>query len=263
MDTIKDFQKNRDAGKKITMVTCYDYWSACIINESEIDAVLVGDSTAMVMHGYKTTVNADVDMIAYHTRAVRKGLPDKLLIADMPFLAHKKSREFLVESIDKLFKSGAQAIKIEGAGDTLYDIEYLTNSGIPVMGHVGLTPQSVHKFGGFKLQGKKEDTAQKILEDAKALAKAGCFAIVLEMIPSNLAKQITDEINIPTIGIGAGKFTSGQILVLQDLLGLTKAFSPKFLRKYLNGYELIKNALNEYSADVKKESFPSEVESYK
>lgn len=262
MKTITEFSKYKSEQKKISMVTCYDYWSAQIIDESEIDAVLVGDSVAMVMHGFDTTINADVSMLAFHVAAVHRGLKNKFLVADMPFLAHKKSRTFLVESVDQLFKAGAQAVKIEGAGETLNDIEYLVKSGIPVMGHLGLTPQSVHQFGGFKLQGKQNEAALKMLEDAKALEQAGCFSIVLEMVPSELAKSITETLSIPTIGIGAGQFTSGQILVLQDLLGLTKAFSPKFLRKYLNGYDLIKNALDNFSVDVKQEKFPSKVESY-
>lgn len=262
MKTINDFQKQYALDKKITMVTCYDYWSAMIIDESDVDAVLVGDSVAMVMHGYETTVNADVEMIRFHTAAVRRGLKSKFLVADMPFLAHKKSREYLVDSVDRLFKAGAQAVKIEGADDTLYDIEYLVKSGVPVMGHVGLTPQSVHKLGGFKLQGASDQSARKIIADVKALRQAGCFAVVLEMIPSELAREITEAVDIPTIGIGAGKYTSGQILVLQDMLGMTKAFSPKFLRKYFDGFNVIKNALNEYNADVKTANFPSEVESY-
>lgn len=262
MKTITEFSKYKSEQKKISMVTCYDYWSAQIIDESEIDAVLVGDSVAMVMHGFDTTINADVSMLAFHVAAVHRGLKNKFLVADMPFLAHKKSRTFLIESVDQLFKAGAQAVKIEGAGETLNDIEYLVKSGIPVMGHLGLTPQSVHQFGGFKLQGKQNEAALKMLEDAKLLEQAGCFSIVLEMVPSELAKSITETLNIPTIGIGAGQFTSGQILVLQDLLGLTKAFSPKFLRKYLNGYDLIKNALDNFSVDVKQEKFPSKVESY-
>ncbi len=262
MKTITEFSKYKSEQKKISMITCYDYWSAQIIDESEIDAVLVGDSVAMVMHGFDTTINADVSMLAFHVAAVHRGLKNKFLVADMPFLAHKKSRTFLIESVDQLFKAGAQAVKIEGAGETLNDIEYLVKSGIPVMGHLGLTPQSVHQFGGFKLQGKQNEAALKMLEDAKALEQAGCFSIVLEMVPSELAKSITETLSIPTIGIGAGQFTSGQILVLQDLLGLTKAFSPKFLRKYLNGYDLIKNALDNFDVDVKQEKFPSKVESY-
>jgi len=262
LKTVAEFAKFKNDNKKITMITCYDYWSAKIIDESEIDAVLVGDSVAMVMHGFETTVNADVEMMAFHTAAVKRGLHNKFLVTDLPFLAHKKGIEFLVKSVDRIFKSGAQAIKIEGAGDNLKDIEFLVKSGIPVMGHLGLTPQSVHQLSGFKLQGKSDNKAEQILEDAKKLEQAGCFSIVLEMIPQKLAKEITDEIDIPTIGIGAGKFTSGQILVLQDLLGMSNTFSPKFLRKYLNGYDVLQSAINKYSNDVRDNIFPSNDESY-
>ncbi len=262
MKTVEEFVKFKNENKKITMVTCYDYWSAKIISESDIDAVLVGDSVAMVMHGYETTVNADVEMMAFHTAAVNRGIGSKFLVADMPFLAHKKGRGYLVNSVDKLFKAGAKAVKIEGAGDNIADIKFLAESGIPVMGHLGLTPQSVHQLSGFKLQGKSNGKAEKIFEDAKNLQQAGCFAIVLEMIPSTLAKKITDELNIPTIGIGAGKLTSGQILVLQDLLGMSSTFSPKFLRKYLDGYNILQSAINQYSSDVRSEKFPSQEESY-
>jgi len=262
MKTVEGFYKLNIKRKKISMITCYDYWSAKIIDESDIDAVLVGDSVAMVMHGFETTVNADVEMMVFHTAAVRRGLKNKFLVTDLPFLAHKKGRDFLVDSVDKLFKAGAQAVKIEGAGDNLPDIEYLVKSGIPVMGHLGLTPQSVHQLSGFKLQGKTDVKAERIFEDAKLLEQAGCFSIVLEMVPAELAKKITDEINIPTIGIGAGKFTSGQILVLHDLLGMSNTFSPKFLRKYLDGYNVLQTALNQYSIDVVNNIFPSEKESF-
>lgn len=262
MKTVESFMQFLNAGKKITMVTCYDFWSAQIINSSNIDAVLVGDSAAMVMHGYDTTINANIDMMVAHTAAVSRGLDQKFLIADMPFLSNFKGRNQLVDSVDKLFKAGAQAVKIEGTGNTLNDIEFLVNSGIPVMGHLGMTPQSVHKFGGHKLQGKTEDHANQIFEEAKKLQAAGCFSIVLEMLPANLSKKITKTLGIPTIGIGAGKFTSGQILVLQDLLGMNKDFNPKFLKKYLNGVELIEEALNNYDKDVKEMKFPSKKESY-
>ncbi len=262
MKSVKGFQKLKDEGQKITMTTCYDYWSAQIINESNIDAVLVGDSTAMVMHGFETTVNATIEMMTFHTAAVRRGLKDKFLIADMPFLAHKKGREYLVQAVEALFKAGAQAVKIEGGTEIADDVNFLVKSGIPVMGHLGLTPQSVNQFGGFKIQGKSQEKAEEIINSAKALEEAGCFAIVLEMVPASLAKSVTEALNIPTIGIGAGKFTSGQILVLQDLLGLTKAFSPKFLRKYLNGYEVILNSLNQYANDVCSMKFPEEKESF-
>jgi len=244
------------------MVTCYDYWSAKIIDESDIDAVLVGDSAAMVMHGFETTINAEIEMMCYHTAAVKRGLKNKLLISDLPFLSNRKGISFLMESIDKLMKAGAQAVKIEGADDNLELIQYVIKSGIPVMGHIGLTPQFVHQFGGYKLQGKDEKAAEKFLDDAKKLEDAGCFAIVLEMMPSELSAKITKELSIPTIGIGAGPFTDGQILVLQDLLGMSKDFQPKFLRKYLNGFELILNSLNKFNDDVKNQNYPNKEESY-
>ncbi len=262
MKTVESFLSYKEDSKKITIVTCYDFWSAQIIDNSNVDAVLIGDSTAMVMHGYETTINADIDMMILHTAAVSKGIKQKFIISDLPFLSHLKGRNQLVESVDKIFKAGANAIKIEGAENTLNDIEYLVKSGIPVMGHLGMTPQSVHQFGGFKLQGNNENKANHIIEDAKKLQDAGCFSIVLEMIPSELSKIITQNLNIPTIGIGAGKYTSGQVLVLQDLLGVNKDFNPKFLRKYLDGYKLIKDALNDYDKDVKMKNFPSTEESY-
>lgn len=262
MKSIPEFQKHKQSGTPISMVTCYDYWSAQIVQETNIDAVLVGDSAAMVMHGYETTINADVQMMLYHISAVRRGLKDKPLVADFPFLAHRKGKKFAMKIVDNFMKCGANAIKIEGAGSTIKPIKYIVDSGVPVMGHLGLTPQSVNSLGGFTLQGATINSAEKILNDAKKLEDAGCFSIVLEMIPSKLAKKITDSLSVPTIGIGAGKYTSGQILVLQDLLGFTNNFNPKFLRKYLNGYELIQNALNKYDKDVKKKNFPSVKESY-
>ncbi len=262
MKTIQDFQIMKNEKKKISLVTCYDYWSARIIDESDIDAVLVGDSAAMVMHGFETTVNAELKMMCYHIEAVKRGLKNKFLIGDLPFLAHRKNLNYLMESVDRFIKAGAQAVKIEGADGNLEMIEHLVKSGVPVMGHLGLTPQSVHQLGGFKLQGKDELTAKKIFQDSLLLQQAGCFSIVLEMIPAETAKKITDELEIPTIGIGAGTFTSGQVLVLQDLLGLNKNFNPKFVRKYLDGYDLIKTALNNFNKDIKEEKFPGINESY-
>ncbi len=262
MKTIQDFQIMKNEKKKISLVTCYDYWSARIIDESDIDAVLVGDSAAMVMHGFNTTINAELDMMCYHIEAVKRGLKNKFLIGDLPFLAHRKNLNYLMESVDRFMKAGAQAVKIEGADGNLEMIEHLVKSGVPVMGHLGLTPQSVHQLGGFKLQGKDELTAKKIFQDSLLLQQAGCFSIVLEMIPAEAAKKITDELEIPTIGIGAGTFTSGQVLVFHDLLGLNKNFNPKFVRKYLDGYDLIKTALNNFNKDIKEEKFPGINESY-
>lgn len=262
MKTVNDFKKMYDDGRKISIVTCYDYWSARIIDETGIDAVLVGDSAAMVMHGFETTVNAEIEMMVYHIAAVKRGLTNKFLIGDLPFLAHRKGLSLLMDVVDKFIKAGAQAVKIEGTDGHLELIEHVVKSGIPVMGHLGLTPQSVNQFGGYKLQGKDNYAAKKLVNSAKALEAAGCFSVVLEMIPAETAKQITEEISIPTIGIGAGPFTSGQVLVLQDLLGMSKDFNPKFLRKYLNGFELIKNALKKYDDDIKQKSFPGINESY-
>lgn len=262
MTNINHFKEMVANNKKISVVTCYDYWSAKIIAQSNIDAVLVGDSTAMVMHGYKTTTNANLSMMELHVSAVSKGLSSKFIIADMPFLAHRKGITFLMDGVDRLIKAGANAIKIEGAGKNLDAIEHVVNSGVPVMGHIGLTPQSVNKFGGFKVQGKENKAYQQLLKDAKDLEKSGVFGIVLELVPTSLAEEITKELTIPTIGIGAGSKTSGQVLVLQDLLGLDNDFNPKFLRKYLNGFSLITEALNNYDSDVKLNIFPSTTESY-
>lgn len=183
-------------------------------------------------------------------------------IADFPFLAHKKGEKELFDGIDSLMKAGANAIKIEGADGNIELIKNVVSSGVPIMGHLGLTPQSFNKFGGFKLQGVDEISADKIVVDSLSLEKAGCFSIVLEMIPSKLAKSITEKLFIPTIGIGAGKYTNGQVLVLQDLLGLSKDFSPKFLRKYLDGYDILKKALNNYNYEVKDNTYPGKHESY-
>lgn len=260
--TINEFRIYKEKNKPISMVTCYDYWSALIINETEIDAVLVGDSAAMVMHGFNTTVNAEVGMMLYHIAAVRRGLTDKLLIADFPFLAHRKGKRYTFNTVDKYLKAGANAIKIEGAGSNIKIIKDIVDAGVPVMGHIGLTPQYVNTIGGFIVQGKDENAAHQLVNYAKQLESAGCFSIVLELIPTQLAKKITESVTIPTIGIGAGVNTSGQILVLQDLLGLTKDFNPKFLRKYLDGFQLIKEALQKYNTDVKTKLFPNESESF-
>lgn len=259
MISIAEFRKSE---KPISLITCYDYTSACIISETNIDAVLVGDSTAMVMHGYETTVNANIDMMCFHVSAVRRGVNNKFLIADLPFLEHRKGLLRLMDSIDRLIKCGAQAVKIEGANGNIESISHIVKSGIPVMGHIGLTPQSIHKLGGYKVQGKNEKKAEELFEDAKTLESAGCFSIVLELIPSMLAKKITETLSVPTIGIGAGPFTSGQVLVLQDMLGMNKNFRPKFLKTFMNGFDQIKNAINQYDVEVKQNIFPGEKESF-
>lgn len=262
MKTIKGLMKMRRDGEKIAMITCYDYTSARIVDESDVDLVLVGDSAAMVMHGYDTTVPATVEMMAAHVRAVHRGMRNKFLVADMPFLAHRKGLENTMEAVDSLMKAGANAVKIEGASDHLDVIHHIVQSGVPVMGHLGLTPQSVNMVGGWKVQGRSKKGAGQMLEEAQALEKTGIFCLVLELVPADLARRITEAITIPTIGIGAGPHTSGQVLVLQDLLGLNPDFNPKFLRRYFDGFEKILSALNQYSRDVKAKAFPTKEESF-
>lgn len=256
MTTILDFQKKKIAGEKITMLTCYDYSFAKIIQQANVDCVLVGDSLAQVMHGHGTTLQATTEMMALHTMAVVRGLPNKFVVTDMPFLTTRKGLKNTMKCVEKMMLAGAQAVKIEGANGHIELIKHIVESGIPVMGHLGLTPQSIHQLGGPKIQGKKTEQAQKIATDAEALQNAGCFSLVLECIPSHLAEEISVQLTIPTIGIGAGSKTDGQVLVLQDMLGMNPDFNPKFLKKYLKGFELMKDAMNAYVAEVKDHAFP-------
>jgi 3-methyl-2-oxobutanoate hydroxymethyltransferase len=256
-----DFSERKKNKQKITMVTCYDYTSACLVNKSAVDCVLAGDSCANVMHGEETTIPATVRMIAEHTRAVHRGLHDKFLIADMPFLSTRRGINHGVLSAGTLIKSGADAVKIEGADGNTELIRYLVESGIPVMGHIGLTPQFYHAFGGYKIQGRSDAAAAKLIEDAGTLEKAGCFAVVAECIPAEVTRMITETLTIPLIGIGAGADADGQVLVLHDLLGLT-LFKPKFVRRYLEGGQLVCNAIDAYCADVGAGTFPREEESF-
>lgn len=257
-----ELQKMKNSGRKISMVTCYDYSFACIIAQTNIDCVLVGDTSAMIMHGHPTTVHATVDVIALHTQAVVRGSANKFVIADMPFLSYRKGLLQTMRSVEKLMRAGACAIKIERAEGSQATIRHIVDSGVPVMGHLGLTPQSVHQLGGFRVQAKQADAAQKIIDEAKQLQDAGCFAIVLECIPAQVAHTITQQLTIPTIGIGAGAAVDGQVLVLQDLLGMNQNFAPKFLKTYLNGFHLIQSALNQYDAEVKTQQYPTEEHSY-
>lgn len=262
MKSIFDFQKKKNSQQKITMLTCYDSTFAQILADTSLDMILVGDSVAQVLHGHSTTLNATTHMIALHTQAVVRAAPQKFIIADMPFLSTRKGLENTMNQIEILMQAGAQAVKIENADGHLELIRHIVNSGVPVMGHLGLTPQSIHQLGGPKVQGKSESAGQKILSDALNLQDAGAFAIVLECIPSKLAEVITKELQIPTIGIGAGPQTDGQVLVLQDMLGLNPKFSPKFLKKYLDGYTLTKNAFEAYINEVSNSQFPTTENSY-
>jgi len=255
MTTI-DFLKAKKENKKISMITCYDSTFAKIVNDSEIDTILIGDSCAMVMHGEKSTVPAQMDWMVEHTRSVRNGAPDKFILADMPFLSTRKGIEHATDCAGRLLVAGANAVKIEGVFGQEDVLKHLVQSGIPVMAHLGLTPQFYNAFGGHKMQGKTEEAAAKIIEEAKIAEEIGCFGLLLECIPAELAAKITESVSIPTIGIGAGVNCDGQVLVLQDMLGMT-GFKMRFVRQYLNGLELIKNAFNEYAADVKNAAFPA------
>lgn len=257
MNSIHDFALKKKNKEKISMVTCYDSWSAKLIGKSNIDCILVGDSLAMVMHGHESTLNASVDLMALHIAAVSRVLKNKFIVGDMPFLSYRKDLNSNMLAVETIMKAGAHAIKLEGAKGNLSLVKHIVESGVPVMGHLGLTPQSIHQLGGYKVQ-----KDMSLIEEALALEKAGCFSLVLECVPSLISKKITEELNIPTIGIGAGIDCDGQVLVLQDMLGMNVEFSPKFLKKYLDGEALIKNALNLYHDEVVNNKFPTSKESY-
>ncbi len=258
---ILDFKSFKNT-KKISMVTCYDFWSAQIIEESSIDCVLVGDSAAQVMHGYPSTIMADIDVMALHTAAVSRGLKTKFLIGDMPFLSVQKGLHYAMDCVEKLMKAGAHSVKIEGVVGHSEIIEAIVRSGVPVMGHLGLTPQSVYQMGGYKVQGRDDLSRELITTHAKQLEDLGCFSIVLECVPMDLATTITKNLAIPTIGIGAGPNTDGQVLVLHDLLGVTKGHRPKFLKNFLNGVSVLTESLNHFDSEVKNNTYPSDQESY-
>ena len=259
---VKDFQKMKKSCKKISMVTCYDTWSAKIIESSSIDSVLVGDSAAMVMHGAQTTIPATLEMMKIHTKSVAQGIRTKFIVSDLPFLSFRKSLFHTMNCVESLMQAGAHAVKIEGVSGLEKTILNIVSSGVPVMGHIGLTPQSVHGLGGFKVQGKQKKIAEELKLQAKKLEDLGCFSLVLECVPSGLAQEITESLVIPSIGVGAGRYVDGQILVLHDVLGLSSEGPYKFVKKYLDGSELIKKALNGYVGDVQKQEFPLDLHSF-
>ena len=257
--TIASVLKLYNENKKISMVTSYDYSTAKAAQEADIDMILVGDSVGMVMLGYENTINVTINEMEIFTKAVTKGANESFVVADMPFLSCGVSVSETVKNAGILFKAGAQAVKIEGANDEiLKEIKALTDNGIAVMGHLGFTPQYINTFGGFKVQSKTFDKTLKMLEDAKKLVEAGVFAIVLEMVPSQSAKYVTENISVPTIGIGAGVDCSGQVLVIDDMLGRYSNFTPKFAKKYANLYETICDAVKNFKSDVLNKNFPSE-----
>lgn len=259
---IFDFRKKKENKEKISMITCYDYTSAKILSQTSIDCILVGDSVAMTMHGFKDTIAATVDMMSFHTAAVSRGAQHKFIITDLPFLSFRKSINKTVSAAQQLMQAGAHALKIECAKGNLKLIKHLTESGIPIMGHLGLTMQYMHAMGGCKVQGKTEESAERIKEDALLLQEAGCFAIVLECIPNQLAKDTSQSLFIPTIGIGAGPDTDGQVLVFQDLLGLNTDFKAKFVKTFIDGHAHVKNGVEEYINQVKSGGFPQHEHCY-
>src|SRR5882724_9576499 len=259
---VLEFQKMKDEGRRISMVTCYDYSSARAVDESSIDCILVGDSLAMTMHGYPSTLSATTTMMALHTAAVARGAPSKFIVADLPFLSYRKGLQDAIDSVHDLMSAGAHAVKLEGVRGHAEIVRHIVDSGVPVMGHLGLTPQSVRGLGGMKIQARTNAAVKILASEARELEDAGCFALVLECVPAEAARQVTNLLKIPTIGIGAGPGVSGQVLVYQDMIGLNPGFKPKFLRTYANTFDIIQAALNAYDQDVKSGSFPNDSESY-
>ncbi|HET9711666.1 MAG TPA: 3-methyl-2-oxobutanoate hydroxymethyltransferase [Pyrinomonadaceae bacterium] len=259
---VRDFQQMKDEGHRISMITCYDYSSARAVAESNIDCILVGDSLAMTMHGFPTTLSATTAMMALHTAAVAKGAPAKFIVGDLPFLSYRNGLKEAMDSVHELMSAGAHAVKLEGVRGHADIVRHIVDSGVPVMGHLGLTPQSFHALGGMKVQARTNAAVKVLTSQAHELEDAGCFAIVLECVPAQVARKVTELLKVPTIGIGAGPYVSGQVLVYQDMIGLNPDFKPKFLRVYANTFEVIRTALNAYDRDVKSGVFPSGNESY-
>jgi 3-methyl-2-oxobutanoate hydroxymethyltransferase len=253
----------KKTGKKIAALTAYDYTFAQLLNETPIDLILVGDSLGMVSLGYENTLPVTVEDIIYHLKAVRRGLQKPVLVGDMPFMSYQISNESAVENAGRLIKEGgAEAVKIEGGGKMIERVQAIVDAGISVMGHIGLTPQSVHQFGGYRVQGKNFQGARQIKKDAEELQKAGVFSIVLEGIPMELAEEITNNLDVPTIGIGAGIHCDGQILVLQDMLGLNQGFLPKYVKQFAELGSLTQSAVNEYIQSIQTGAFPTNESSY-
>jgi 3-methyl-2-oxobutanoate hydroxymethyltransferase len=255
--TIRTLQEMKQRQQRISMLTCYDATFARLLDESEVDVMLVGDSLGMVVKGEDNTLAVTVDEIAYHVRAVARGTKRAHIVGDMPFLSYQASAEEAVRNAGKLLQHGAHSVKLEGGADIAPTVRRLVGAGIPVMGHVGLLPQSVHAQGGFVVQGRDQQARERIIDDALALEEAGAYAIVLEGIPGDVAVEITSRLRIPTIGIGAGAGCDGQVLVLYDLLGLDPSFKPKFVRRFMDGHGLITDAVREYVDEVQAGRFPA------
>ena len=261
--TTKSVVEMKANGEKISMLTAYDYTFAKLLDSAGIDVLLVGDSASNVMAGHETTLPITLDQMIYHASSVIRGVTRALVVVDLPFGTYQSDPKKALRSATRIMKeSGAHAIKLEGGKEEAESIRRIVNAGIPVMGHLGLTPQSIHQFGSFALRAKEEAEAQKLKEDAKLLEQLGCFAIVLEKIPAKLAEEVAKSVRIPIIGIGAGSAVDGQVLVMHDMLGMSNEFHPKFLRKYANLQEIINEAITHYIQDVKAVEFPNENEQY-
>lgn len=261
--TTKSVVEMKANGEKISMLTAYDYTFAKLLDSAGIDVLLVGDSASNVMAGHETTLPITLDQMIYHASSVVRGVERALVVVDLPFGTYQSDPKKALRSATRIMKeSGAHAIKLEGGKEEAESIKRIVNAGIPVMGHLGLTPQSIHQFGSFALRAKEEAEAQKLKEDAKLLEQLGCFAIVLEKIPAKLAEEVAKSVRVPIIGIGAGSAVDGQVLVMQDMLGMNNEFQPRFLRKYANLQEVITKAVSHYIEDVKNVDFPNEKEQY-
>ena len=253
----------KDRGEKIAMLTSYDYSMAKIVDAAGVDVILVGDSAANVMAGYETTVPITLDAMIYHARSVVRAVERALLVVDLPFGTYQGNSKMALDSAIRIMKeTEADAVKLEGGEEILESVERILTAGIPIMGHLGLTPQSIHKFGTYTVRAREEAEAEKLVRDARLLEEAGCFAVVLEKIPAVLAERVSKELSIPTIGIGAGGGTDGQVLVIHDMLGINKGFSPRFLRRYADLHTVMIDAVGRYVADVKSQDFPNEQEQY-
>ncbi|MBS1760356.1 MAG: 3-methyl-2-oxobutanoate hydroxymethyltransferase [Bacteroidetes bacterium] len=261
--TTNTLQKMKSSGEKISMLTAYDFSFAKIIDGAGIDVILVGDSASNVMAGHETTLPITLDQIIYHAQSVIRGIDRCLVVVDLPFGYYQSNSEIALASAIRIMKeTGAHSIKLEGGSEVIESVKKIVSAGIPVMGHLGLTPQSIYKFGTYTVRAKEEAEANKLREDAKLLQETGCFAIVLEKIPALLAKEVSQSLSIPTIGIGAGGECDGQVLVMHDMLGINTEFKPRFLRQYLNIHEQATKAVQQYISDVKSKNFPNENEQY-
>lgn len=261
--TTKSLFDMKAGGEKISMLTAYDYSMAKIVDAAGVDVILVGDSASNVMAGHETTLPITLDQMIYHASGVVRAIHRSLVVVDLPFGSYQSDPKEALRSAVRIMKeSGGHAVKLEGGNEVKESIKRILNAGIPVMGHLGLTPQSIYKFGTYTVRAKEENEAEKLLEDAKLLEKLGCFAIVIEKIPADLAKKVAKSISIPVIGIGAGGGVDGQVLVIHDMLGMNNEFSPRFLRRYMNLYEGMTTAIGQYVADVKSSNFPNQKEQY-